>query len=1754
MPLAVIGIACLFPGARSVRDYWANIKLKVDAITDVPDTHWRRSDYFAADPQVPDMTYAQRGAFIDPIAFDPLDYGISPNNIEATDTTQLLAMVLAREALSDAGYAATPESEEGRPFDRDRASVILGVTGALPLVIPLGARLGHPIWRRALSESGVDADTAEQVVQRIAEGYVPWQENSFPGLLGNVAAGRIANRFDLGGMNCVVDAACASSLSALHMAAMELESGRTDMVLTGGLDTFNDIFMYMCFSKTPALSPSGRSRPFSHDGDGTALGEGLGILALRRLADAERDGDRIHAVVRGIGAASDGRGSAIYAPQVEGQIKAVRAAYAQAEVSPDTIELLEAHGTGTRVGDATELDGITQVFESSDRSRPWCALGSVKSMIGHTKAAAGVAGVIKAILALEHKVLPPTLHVEQPLEKLAGGGSPVYINTEPRPWVKSKHHPRRAGVSAFGFGGSNFHCVLEEHAADKHDADWTSHVALLPLQADSRAELEAELASLDTEQSWGAVLALGVSLRKRFVPGHGQRLCLILERGRSDLARLKARAADVLSRGLDDRPWQLPDGAFFGAGPNPGRLAMLFPGQGAQYPGMLRDLSCLFPEMLDALALGDEICAGGESPLSGVIYPPPRFADAERKSDAQRLTDTRLAQPAIGVLSLGALRTLRRFALHPDAVAGHSFGELTALYAAGRLNESELVELAALRGRLMAELGTGEGAMASASQTPAELDALIARERLDVVIANYNAPNQTVLSGSVRDIERALAALRDAGIDSRRLPVSAAFHSPMVAPAHTPFANALQAYPLPAAECPVYANATAAPYPQEPAAARELLAEQLVRPVKFAALIENLYTDGVRTFLEVGPGRSLSGLVGATLGEREHRVFALDASRGRADGSYDLASALAGLAAAGHDVDLAQWDPDSAPAVAEEGGLRIGLGGANYVRERERTPPHVPSVERSSGVGEIEDPPASERQPKTDQPVGAGERPGDVAQALELTQQQLAALQQMQEQTARLHRQYLENQEGAQRTLERLVDQQQRLLAGDLGLATQGVLRAAVPAPPGPPPVEPPKLEPQLHAGIDAPPCLLDTVLDVVSEKTGYPVDMLSPQMSLDADLGIDSIKRVEIMAALRDRVPEAPEVAPQELGGLETLADVAALLETATTTPTGPVVADSRMNHLQLVLDTVADKTGYPVEMLEPDLSLDADLGIDSIKRVEIMAALRDRVPQAPEANAEELAALLTLRDVGEFLAAARAPAQARAPEPQAPCAAHDVELERQVLCVSPLSRETTRNRLELTQSGCVWISDDGSSLAPALCETLQGDGMRARVVDLGGEPNAEAISGLILLAPQRHDPGFVHTAFRLMRGVGGQLRLSGRGGGARLLGVSRLDGAFGLNGRAPRDPASAALAGLVKTAAHEWPEVACKALDLADDFHDASEPARDIADEFFCHGPVEVGISRHGRCALGLSTLPLNGAPGRLPLEAGDLVVITGGARGITAHVAAALARACRPSLLLLGRTEIGEAEPEWLTGLCEPTDIKHAIAARRSGTDPLTPQELERRARTLLAAREVRANIERIRHFGGEVLYHSVDIRDAAKVADVVEVARARFGQVRGLIHAAGVLADRLIEDKTDAQFTDVFSTKVDGLNSLLGAIDGDEVRVMSLFSSSTGRFGRKGQIDYAAANEVLNKVAHQQARARPQCRVLSLNWGPWDGGMVTPRIRRVFEDEGIGLIPVEAGARHLVRELATPIDGPVEVVITARAPASARLDAGNVTRDA
>ncbi|HEX2288822.1 MAG TPA: beta-ketoacyl synthase N-terminal-like domain-containing protein, partial [Pseudonocardiaceae bacterium] len=445
--------------------YWANVLAAVDVVTEVASNRWDPAVY--SEP-------AKWGGFLPDIPFDALAYGIPPAALASIEPVQLLALEVAAQALRDAGYAR-------RAFDREHTSVIFGAEAGTDLASAYGFRSLYPAYHGTLPPE-------------LDEQLPKLTEDSFPGVLANVIAGRIANRLDLGGANYTVDAACASALAAIDLACKELRAGTSKMVLVGGADLHNSIHDYLMFASVQALSPTGRCRPFDASADGIALGEGVGCVVLKRLADAERDGDRVYAVIKGIGSASDGRSLGLTAPRPDGQRRALERAYRMAGISPADVGLVEAHGTGTVVGDRTELAVLTELFTAAGTETGSCTLGSVKSQIGHTKCAAGIAGLIKSACAVHTGVRPPTGQLRNPNPYWDCATSPFSFDLAPRPWTSSA--PRVAGVSAFGFGGTNFHAVLTSYGGapePRHGLDaWPAELFLF-----TGADRVAAIAELD---------------------------------------------------------------------------------------------------------------------------------------------------------------------------------------------------------------------------------------------------------------------------------------------------------------------------------------------------------------------------------------------------------------------------------------------------------------------------------------------------------------------------------------------------------------------------------------------------------------------------------------------------------------------------------------------------------------------------------------------------------------------------------------------------------------------------------------------------------------------------------------------------------------------------------------------------------------------------------------------------------------------------------------------------------------------------------------------------------------------------------------------------------------------------------------------------------------------------------------------------------------------------------------------------------
>ncbi|MGA4538786.1 SDR family NAD(P)-dependent oxidoreductase [Uniformispora flossi] len=1767
VPVAVVGIGALLPGSRSAGDFWRTVVAGRDLISDVPATRWLVEDHYDPDPAAPDKTYARRGAFLPDVPFDPLAFGIPPATMTATDTAQMLALMVAEQVVADVGGLSEAE--------RERTGVILGV-GPLKLLTQMNARLQRPVWLKALRENGIPEAEAQAICDSIAGHYVPWQEATFPGLLPNVVAGRIANRFDLHGTNHTTDAACAGSLAALTNAVAELALGRSDLMISGGVDTLNDIGTFMCFSKTPALSPTGDCRPFSDGADGTMLGEGLVMYALKRLADAERDGDRVYAVIRGIGTASDGKDTAIYAPLSDGQSRALRRAYDEAGYGPATVELVEAHGTGTKAGDAAEFAALRRVFDESGRAdRQWAALGSVKSQIGHTKGAAGAAGLLKAVLALHHKVLPPTIKADRPNPALAIGDSPFYLSTCPRPWVRSAEHRRRASVSSFGFGGSNFHVALEEYVPPQG-----GHAPAASRMRTAATELVLFSGSTPdalTEQPIDAGRPLADLARESqtaFREDAPKRLAVVASDPADLIAKLR-QARDLIAH-APDGAFSTPNGIHYACGPCAvGRIAFLFPGQGAQYVGMGADIAMAEPA---ALAVWDRLgtAAFDGVPLHRVVFPPPAVDDGERAAQEAQLTSTAWAQPALAVHSVALLELLHGLGLRPDCVAGHSFGELVGLHAAGVLDADALVALARRRGELMHDAAAVPGVMVAAATSRAQAeDAIASCGGADVWVANHNAPRQVVLSGTDEAVDDVVRKLAADGVTTRRLNAATAFHTPIVAPATAPLRDFLRDVPVGPPQVAVFGNADAAVYPESADEIRHRIAAHVASPVLFGDEIEAMYGAGVRTFVEVGAGSTLTGLVAQTLGDREHLAVSLDRKGG--NGVTALQDALGRLAVRGvrlrHE---AQWTPYAAPepAVAENEKrprMTVQINGGNYGKpyppeggvaalpQPNAPRPAVTAPMSAAVTSEAPLPPIPVPEtpapalpapgaPVPGIPVSEFHVPGTPVPGIPMaaTPEQappqpvagdlLALLESAQRATAEAHTACHRMLVDSHLAFLRMTETTFAAMLGtplEGGAVPSSLLEAPViPAPltVAPAPVPQPTPTPvHVPVPVSAP--------APMPAQGPAPTPAPAPQpvaASAPAPMPVPASRPATVPAPLVPPLPVAvPDPGP------------------------GPVEVE------ELLLGVVAERTGYPVAMLNVDMALESDLGVDSIKRVEILSAVRERAGNhLAEGDVADLLKLRTLREIVGALTPGSAPARtpeapARAPEvladaPTVPVreaepplhetrATHapDVPDVPDVPAIPPtrsappadvvLTRLAVRTRtapapgfaMAGLAAGPIAVTRDGHGVAEHLADLLGTHGLTASVVD---EVPAHAAAVVYLGALADLDSPIAaqaiqRDAFRTARSVAPRFTADG---GVFVV-VQDTGGDFGLDGRAADRALLGGIAALARTAAKEWPDARVKAIDCERGGRDAAAIAHAIAQELLYGGPApEVGLRADGtRLTLTAEPSPTGrkGRRRRATLGPDSVIVATGGARGVTAAGLVDLARAYRPRIVLLGRTELVE-EPADLPHTGDEAALTRALADlnRSAGPAALTAQ-----ARAVLAAREVRATLAALEKAGSPARYRPVDVRDGHALSDVLADVRRDWGPVTGIVHGAGVLADKLIADKTDAQFDHVVATKVDGLLSLLAATANDPLDTIVLFSSVAAAFGNPGQSDYAMANAVLDHLASAQRAARPDCVVRSIAWGPWQGGMVTPALAEHFAQAGVPLIPVPQGAAAFTAEL-------------------------------
>ena len=1834
--IAIVGAGCLLPGAQGLETFWRNLLDQRSVIREIPPERWDWRLYFDSDQEARDRIYSRWGGFLDPVAFNPLAHGIPPAALPSISTGQLLTLEVMRRALDDAGYGTMD-------FDREDTSVILGVNSSSDLQQFYIARSLLPLLQ----------DVSPEAWERLPE----WTGESFPGTLPNVRSGRVTNRLDLGGVNFTVDAACASSLAALNVAARELQEGRSGMVLLGAVDLELTPFSFLAFSKTRALSPQGIARPFDRRADGIVISEGAVALALKRRVDAERDGDRIYALIQAVAGSSDGKGLSLTAPRPQGQRRALERAYEQAGGSPADIGFYEAHGTGTAVGDAAELETLLGALreaseaesgttteaglgggpdngpgggpdggpgggfgaESSGPTR--CALGSAKSLLGHTKAAAGLVGVLKAMLACQHRVLPPHRGAEEPLEALLAEDSPVYLLDRPTPWLDVPGRPRRAGVSAFGFGGTNFHAVVEEYRPATSPVppgavDWPAE--LLVVTAKDRLEMTARLHRLlgilpTTSPPPLRDFAFSLALEATGGPPEALRLAAVVTQweGVKDcfqgtLAHLEDGAALPAEVSLEEGELVTKEA-----------VAFLFPGQGSQYPGMVREAALYLPEMAEAVELLDRTMArGGAEVVSPKIYPPashsPQIAARRRRA----LAATEIAQPALAAVGLGLLRVLTRLGVKPGAVAGHSFGEFLALHAAGVLGAEDLLAVARHRGRLMADAAPGSMIAVGA---PAEAlgDALARHSK--VVLANRNSPRQSVLSGPPEAVEGLAEELRGEGINVTPLPVSGAFHSPAMATASKHLGAVLQTLSLGPPRCPVVSNAKAEPYPQEPSAVEALLREHLLQPVDFEGTVESLYGGGARIFVEVGPRNVLGRLVRQILGDRPHLTVALD-EEGRLE---DVLGAFARLTTAGVPIDLpALFDGrpvrrlDLYQPLGEDRRSHWWVDGGRVWQEG--------AEERPVGKRRLRDQNSLPAQPL---PAVAHR---DAATAAPDSAATLAAYSEYQQ----TMRQFLQLQEkvmgeflhptghstghstshftgGERREQDGEQSWGQGVGAGRGGLRG-ALLREMGDGETGDGELGDRKTGPALSAlepdaaatggrlgelasissrkgnssegtpnggapngGIQEALTrerLSELLLSLVSAHTGYPRDFLDLEQDIEAELGIDSIRRLSILSALLKRLPES--LSHQLQSSVDEL---------------------SRSRSLAVLIDAVLLRGEVPSEAAEaasssgrlPD-GLPGGGGADASPNGTNPNGTGGNAAAADYHGQQAAGSVLRKPSEDERRASPNI-VQGSLPSSEETTAAPEIPADPSRTsrngdgggCPRFLLREQnqdfpTNGRLPSLQ-GLFLITEDALGTAPSVAAMLRALGARAEILgaDLLADPEAlidrvrelrqgsAEIRGVVHLAGlaiapageaeplrawRRQTAIQCKSLFVLLKACAVDLSGPGReespGQVGVVLAASLFGGRFGRDGGllGPGSAAAGAGHGLLGTLESEYPGLMAKVVDF-DDSLAAGEMAARIIDELSLpNGSFEVGYSGAQRMVFSTVPAPLRkaGAPAPWRPQEGWVVLITGGARGITAELAQQLA-APGVSMIIVGRNPEGPPERAETAKLDSPEELRGALldSARRQGW---TPAEVEGQVREILHRRQRIANLEELRRRGATVEYRALDVAQEA-FGDFLEEIYERYGRLDGVLHGAGVIDDRRIADKDLASFETVFDLKADSTFQLLrglrggsaGGARGEGLKWVVLMSSVAGRIGNHGQADYAAANEVMNRLAWRMNERWPETRVAAINWGPWKTtGMASEAVQERFEGQGIYPIEVADGRRFFLDELTYGQPGEVEVV--------------------
>lgn len=1158
-PIAITGIAVALPGASSLTAYWSLILRQHCQIRVVPEDRWPAESYYASESS-PTSVVSRWGTFIEPTIIDLAPYPLTPAQVAVTETTQILALDLVSQALGSMAPMALPLAQ------RERTAVVFAASGGV-------GELGQ-----AYTVQTALASDPEQYSAWL-DSLPSWTNSSFPGLLSNVTAGRVCNAFDLSGSNLVVDAACASGLAAVDVAVAKLRSGECDRAIVGSVDNLQGPFPYFCFSQSGALSRQGQSRPFCIESDGIVIGEGCAVIVLERLDDASRSGAEIFAVIDAVGSSSDGKGRSLTAPSHRGQMLAFDRAFASSDRHPSELRYYEAHGTGTPVGDRSEIAALTGFLHSWGVNQQRCAVGSVKALIGHTKATAGLAGLIKAALALRHGTLPGQQPIDQPLPELTGD-SPVYVPATASPWPALAGE-RLAAVSAFGFGGTNFTVLLSDRHRRRgqgvanaiQPAPIPSVLSVIALPLARRNPLASLRQFREQLGHWLLQLA-GINrpinskiiespLLQQYSPTWPSAAFLAMNRFEDDglelldalERRLMGEEVDGLLHvsGVSSTPISAP------------ALVLVFTGQGSVYPGMGSTWMLSSPRVRKALELLQN------------IHPDPDLitrvlGESRSPADRHAFWTPSVMQVVLMLHQLAALDWIFQLGLRPNAVLGHSIGDYLALHASGALPLEDLVRLIVERAlcleRCIDSAAPGEAGGMLVVKEPLDVCEVRLFEYPRLKLSNRNAPLQGVVAGPLADLSNLQVMLESEGIETIRLDLPVAYHHPSLQPAALDFAHHLEQVTIyrPVDGCTISLSTDPERELRHPGDIFDALSSHLCSSVDFAASVDRIETrlQGA-IYVDLGPRHTGRSLLQAN-GVATERVLCMDDRKDPMSQPLRVAFAL-----------LQRGFP------LDEAALMRLASEPRHTSSLRGPQPSLPFIVNGHAAVPLEGRPlpASPLVPISSTKLS----PVDVVPMPESDSDRLLEVYAEYQKTMR---KFLESQ-----------DQVFSVLAG------------------GP------------HAGIPAPAEIIDKPDPPrVSSNTPHPVASLATPSPLSTSTPESSVQP--------QPQPHTPSSSQQTVTPQSAVHSQQHIDQTVDGSVSDVFSSDQAMQGF--ITDVLVDRTGYPPELLELDAHLESDLGIDSIKQVEVLGALIEKLPGKPSSDQmQEIRAVArekqTIRELADFM-----------------------------------------------------------------------------------------------------------------------------------------------------------------------------------------------------------------------------------------------------------------------------------------------------------------------------------------------------------------------------------------------------------------------------------------------------------------------------------------------------------------------------------------